>query len=132
MEQKNSQINEVLGISLDRLKMLIDTNTVIGERMVVDGVTIMPISKVSFGYAAGGSELPVSKDPTPFGGGSGGGVTITPVGFLTVKDGEVRLLQLTSASNTADRIVNTVPELVDRIAAMASKKKDKDKDKEKT
>jgi len=127
MEQKNNPINDVLGISLDRLKTLIDSNTVIGERILIDGVTILPISKVSFGYAAGGSELPTGKPSTPFGGGSGGGVTLTPIGFLTVSKGEVRLLQLQTANNTADRIVNSVPDLLDRIAAMA-KKKDTDKD----
>ena len=129
MEQKNNLVNEVLGISLDKLKTLIDSNTVIGERLVIDGITILPISKVSFGYAAGGSELPTSKPAAPFGGGSGGGVTISPVGFLTVNNGEVRLVQLQTANNTADRIVNSVPELLDRIAAMAKKK---DKDAEKT
>ena len=124
MESKNP-IGDVLNISLENLKTLVDTNTIIGERILIDGTTIIPISKVSFGFATGGSELPTSKPSTPFGGGSGGGVTITPIGFLTVARGEVKLLQL--QDNTADRIVSSVPDLLDRIAAMAgSKKKGKD------
>jgi len=123
MENK-TPIGDVLNISLENLKTLVDSNTVIGERILVDGATIIPISKVSFGFAAGGSELPTSKPSTPFGGGSGGGVTITPIGFLCVAKGEVKLLQL--QDNTADRIVNSVPDLLDRFAAMKeSKKKEK-------
>lgn len=122
--ENNHPISEILNVSLENLKGLVDSNTVIGNPIVVDDVTIIPISKVNFGFATGGSELPTAKPNTPFGGGSGGGVTITPVGFLSVSHGEVRMVQPQTADNTADRIVNIVPELLDKIAVLAGKKKD--------
>jgi sporulation protein YtfJ len=124
--ENNHPISEILNVSLDNLKGLVDSNTVIGDPIVVQDVTIIPISKVSFGFATGGSELPTKKPNTPFGGGSGGGVTITPVCFLTVSHGEVRMVQPQTADNTADRIVNAVPDLLDRIATLAGKKTPKD------
>ena len=123
MEKNNQPISEILNVSLDNLKSLVDSGTVIGEPLVIDGVTIIPISKVSFGFASGGSELPTSKPVAPFGGGAGGGVSITPVGFLTVSNGEVKMIQPQTANNTADRIVNMVPELLDKLEAMSNKKK---------
>ena len=122
MEKNNQPISEILNVSLDNLKSLVDSGTVIGEPMVVDGVTIIPVSKVSFGFASGGSELPTSKPNAPFGGGAGGGVSITPVGFLTVANGEVKMIQPQTANNTADRIVNMVPDLLDKLEAMSNKK----------
>ena len=124
MENKHP-ISEIMGVSLENLKALVDSNTIIGEKIVVGDVTLIPISKVSFGFATGGSELPTSHPNTPFGGGSGGGVTITPIGFISVSHGEARLMQLTTANNTADRIVNSVPDLLDRIAVLAGKKGEK-------
>lgn len=123
MEKNNQPISEILNVSLDNLKGLVDSGTVIGEPMVVDGITIIPVSKVSFGFASGGSELPTSKPNVPFGGGAGGGVSITPVGFLTVSNGEVKMIQPQTANNTADRIVNMVPDLLDKLEAMSNKKK---------
>ena len=123
MEKNNQPISEILNVSLDNLKGLVDSGTVIGDPIVVDGITIIPISKVSFGFASGGSELPTSKPNAPFGGGAGGGVSITPVGFLTISNGEVKMIQPQTANNPADRIVNMVPELIDKIEALANKNK---------
>ena len=126
--ENNHPISDILNVSLDNLKSLVDSNTVIGDPIVVGDVTIIPISKVSFGFASGGSEIPTTKPGAPFGGGSGGGVTITPIGFLSVSNGEVRMVQPQTADNTADRIVNIVPELLDKIAVLAGKKDDGKKD----
>lgn len=116
--EKKIPLSEVLDTSLENLKGLVDSNTIIGEKLEVDGTTIIPVSKVSFGFAAGGSEIPTSHPKTPFGGGSGGGVTIAPIGFLVIKGGDVKFLQLQSADNTADRIVNMVPEVVDKVSGL--------------
>lgn len=121
MENKHP-ISEILDASLANLKQLVDVNTIIGEPMVVDGTTIIPVSKVSFGFATGGSELPTQKPNTPFGGGSGGGVSISPLGFLVVSGGEVKLLQMQTADNTADRVVNMVPGVIDKVSGILSKK----------
>ena len=120
MEKKNP-LGEVLDTSLEKLKKLVDVNTIIGDAITTpDGTTIIPVSKVSFGFATGGSELPTSKPSTPFGGGSGGGVTIQPLAFLVISNGNVKLLQMQTADNTADRIVNMMPGMVDKVSGMIS------------
>ena len=125
MEQRNP-INEILEASMANLKKLIDVNTIIGDAITTpDGTTIIPVSKVSFGFATGGSELPTSKPSTPFGGGSGGGVTISPLAFLVVKNGDVSLLQIQTADTTADRVVNMVPGVLDKVSGFISKKQNK-------
>lgn len=127
MEQQHP-VNEVLNDSLEKLKTLVDSNTVIGERIVVDeNTTIIPISKVNFGFAAGGSEFGTDKPKAAFGGGSGGGVTITPVAFLVIANGEVRMLQVSTAVNTADRVVDMVPQVVDKIQGFVAAHKEKKK-----
>lgn len=127
-------ISEFTQSALSSLRSLVDVNTVIGDPVTTaDGTVIIPVSKVSFGYASGGSDLPTNK-PDVFGGGTGGGVTITPLAFLIVQGGNVQLLHMQqSANNTADRIVNAVPGIIDQIQGMiekSSSKKDKPEEKE--
>lgn len=125
MEKKNP-LSEVLDTSLEKLKKLVDVNTIIGDAITTaDGTTIIPVSKVSFGFATGGSELPTSKPSTPFGGGSGGGVTIQPIAFLIISKGNVQLLQMQTADNTADRIVNMVPGVIDKVSGFINEQQDK-------
>ena len=125
MEKKNP-LGEVLDTSLEKLKKLVDVNTIIGDAITTpDGTTIIPVSKVSFGFATGGSELPTSQPSTPFGGGSGGGVTIQPLAFLVISKGNVQLLQMQTADNTADRIVNMVPGVIDKVSGFINEQQDK-------
>ena len=113
-------LGELNDSSMKNLQTLIDSNTVIGTPInTADGTVILPVSKVSFGFATGGSDLPSSQKEL-FGGGSGGGVTITPVGFLVVKNGDVKLLQLQAFHNTADRMVGMVPEVMDKVSGTVS------------
>ena len=100
---------------------LVDANTVVGTPITTaDGITIIPVSKISVGVGGGGSDF-VSKHPNkqenPFGGGAGGGVKVTPVAFLVVKEGSVRVLPIPAPANTtADRIVEQVPDVLDKLA----------------
>ena len=103
---------------------MVDSNTIIGKPITTDdGTTILPVSKVSFGFASGGTDFDgknaANKDL--FGGGSGAGVNIQPVAFLVIKDGCVRTIQLTDGSNSIDRAINMLPELVDKLAALVKK-----------
>lgn len=117
--EKKHPLNEVLEASLANLKKLVDVNTIIGEPLTMpDGTTIIPVSKVSFGFATGGSELPTSKPENPFGGGAGGGVTMQPLAFLVISKGEVKLLQMQTADNTADRVVNMMPGVIDKVSGL--------------
>ena len=118
-------IQGLMGITMQKIKEMVDVNTIIGEPIVTaDGTTIIPVSKVTFGFASGGSDLP-NKDPRVeiFGGGSGAGVTLQPLGFLVVKDGNVKLLQMSTSSNTADKIVNAVPDVIEKISEAFNKNK---------
>ena len=120
-------IQGLMGVTLDKIREMVDSNTIIGKPITTeDGITILPVSKVSFGFASGGTEFdgknPANKDL--FGGGSGAGVNIQPVAFLVIKDGCVRTIQLSDTSNTVDRALTMLPELVDKIASMV-KKEDK-------
>lgn len=100
---------------------MVDVNSVIGDPITTpDGVTIIPVSKISVGVGGGGSDF-VSRHPNkqdnPFGGGAGGGVKVTPVAFLVVKEGSVRVLPIpVPANTTADRIVEQVPDVLDKLA----------------
>ena len=125
---KNHPINGLMDSSLKNLRSLVDADTVIGEAITTpDGTVIIPVSKVSFGFASGGSDLPTNKQGDLFGGGAGGGVSVQPLGFLVIKDGKVDLLQMNENKNTADRVVSMMPEMVDKLGALFTKKDKKDK-----
>ena len=117
----------MLESTIAKIREMVDVNSVIGNPITTpDGVTIIPVSKVSVGFGGGGSDF-VSKNvnhqENPFGGGAGGGVKVTPIAFLIVKDGNVRMLPVASAPNTtSERIVEMVPDLLDKISALLDKK----------
>ena len=119
----NHPIGDFTASSLERLRSLVDVNTIIGDPINTDeGISIIPVSKVSFGYASGGSDFPAAKQAELFGGATGGGVTIQPLAFLVINGKEVKLLPMQSANNTADRIVNAVPDMFDKISSLMTKK----------
>ena len=123
----NESINGILSTSLEKLRELVDANAIIGTPIQVqEDTTIIPISKVSFGFGSGGSDFPNKSTKELFGGGSGGGVSIQPLAFLVVSKGEVKMIQMSQSNNTADRVVNIVPDLVDKIMALFPKKDKKD------
>ena len=110
-------IQDLMNVTMDKVRQMVDSNTIIG-------ITILPVSKVSFGFASGGTDFDgknaANKDL--FGGGSGAGVNIQPVAFLVVKDGCVRTIQLSDSSNTVDRALTMIPELVEKVSALLNKK----------
>ena len=118
----SQNVPNMLENTIAKIREMVDVNSVIGQPITTpDGVTIIPVSKVSVGFGGGGSDF-VSKNvnhqDNPFGGGAGGGVKVTPIAFLIVKDGNVRMLPVaTPANTTADRIVEMVPDTLDKIAA---------------
>jgi len=115
-------IGDFTASSLNSLRSLVDVNTIIGDPITTaDGIIIIPVSKVSFGYASGGSDLP-SANTEMFGGATGGGVTIQPLAFLVIGKEGVQLLHMQTANNTGDRIVNAIPGMMDKIAEMLKKK----------
>ena len=119
-------INSLMDTSMKKIKELIDVNTIIGDPITTpDGTTIIPVSKVTYGFASGGSDLPTKKDSRDcFGGGSGAGVTIQPVGFLSISKGNVKFIPIEKYDGAADRIVGMIPEAFDKISSFIKKDKD--------
>ena len=121
-------IGHLMQTTLENIKDMVDVNTVIGEPIPAGGAaTIIPVSKVSFGFVAGGGEYDAAKQPVnaaaPFAGGGSAGVSVQPVGFLVVnEDGGVKVLPA-QFTTPFDRAVNAVPQLVEEIQALLGKKK---------
>lgn len=117
-------INGLMGVTMDKIRELVNSDTIIGEPVSLpDGTTILPVSKVTFGVATGGSDFAAKQSKELFGGGSGAGVTMAPVAFLVVKDGNVRTIQLADPNNSLERAITMLPELVDKLAALLKKEK---------
>ena len=117
-------IQGLMNVTMEKIHQMVDSNTIIGKPIITeDGTTILPVSKVSFGFASGGTDFDgknaANKDL--FGGGSGAGVNIQPVAFLVVKDGCVRTIQLSDNADTINRALTMLPELVDKVAALIKK-----------
>ena len=130
MEGKKHPIGELMDTTMAKIREMVDVNTIVGQPITTpDGITLIPVSKLSFGFASGGSDY-VSKNKKPgeantFGGGSGAGVNISPVAFLIVKGDSVRVLPVDpSGTSTLDRLVDTVPEVVDKVTTFLEKKKE--------
>lgn len=119
-------INDLTGISMEKLKEMVDVNTIIGDPIKVDeNTTVIPISKVSFGFASGGSDLPNKQEKELFGGGSGAGVSIQPLAFLVISNGEPKLLQMSVNASAENAVINLIPEVFDKISGIVGKGKDK-------
>ena len=125
----NHPLNEMMTSSMAKIKDMIDVNTVIGDPITTpDGVTLIPITKVSVGYGGGGSDFvtknyPANRD-NAFGGGAG--VTITPMAFVVIRGESVRMIPIAEpASTSVDRIVEMVPDILDRVEALLRKPQDK-------
>ncbi len=118
-----NNVEGLMGVSVEKIRELVDANTVVGTPINLgDGVTLIPVSKISYGFASGGSDLPTKQSGDLFGGGAGAGIHITPVAFLTVKNGDINLLPVVAKPDTADRIISMVPDVVNKFS---SKKKAK-------
>ncbi len=130
MSENKHPIQGVMETSMQNLRNMVDANTIIGEPIKTDdGTTLIPVSKISFGFASGGSDFSTKKEnaeqPYCFGGGSGAGVNITPISFLVVSpEGNVSMLpvtQTTVASSAVDKFVDSLPEVVEKLKAMFKK-----------
>ena len=119
----SQKLPNMLESTIQKIKEMVDVNSVIGAPITTpDGVTIIPVSKVSVGFGGGGSDFTTKSsrpgEENPFGGGAGGGVKVTPICFLIVKDGAVRMMPVAEPANTTtDRIVEMVPDTLDKISA---------------
>ncbi len=133
MKMNEHPIQGLMDTTLEKIKQMVDVNTVIGDPIVTnDGTTIIPVSKIVYGFASGGSEFASKNKPDSnlFGGGGGAGVTINPVAFIAVSHGNVKLLNITSGTN--EKAIALVPEMFDKIVGLIKKDKSKEKTNEDT
>jgi sporulation protein YtfJ len=131
-------IQGMMDIAMSKIKNMVDVDTIIGDPVVADdGTMIIPISKVTFGFGAGGSEFTPKKASAEnsdnlFGGGCGGGASVNPVAFLVINGGNVRLIPMTSGSSPLDKLVDLVPDLIDKVNGAVSSMVEKRQKKEKS
>ena len=117
-------IQGLMNVTMEKIHQMVDSNTIIGKPITTeDGITILPVSKVSFGFASAGTDFggKSAANEDQFGGGSGAGGNFQPGAFLGIKDGCVRTIQLSDGSNTVDRALTMLPELVDKVSALLKK-----------
>ncbi len=120
-----TKIETLVQTAIEKIRELADCQTIVGNPITVnDNTTIIPVSKVSCGFASGGSDLPTSVAKDCFGGGSGAGVTVTPIAFIAVTDSEVKLLQLSMNAPKENAAINMLPEIIDKVTAYLQKKKE--------
>lgn len=117
--EKNNSLSELISTTMEHVRTMADANTIIGTPIQAEGVTLIPVSRMSFGVAGGGTEFSTKKQPAgdnSFGGGSGASAKLEPVAFLVVKEGSVKLLPVAPPpATTVDRVIDTVPEVVDKV-----------------
>ena len=128
----SNSIEGILGVSMEKIREMVDVNTIIGDAITSpDGTTIIPVSKVSFGFASGGSDLP-KQAAEKFAGGAGAGVTVKPVAFIVItRDGDVKLMELGSSKPSAiEGVIDAIPNVVEKIKGFIGDKKKKDEEPE--
>lgn len=125
--EKKSGLGDLLQTSTEKLREMVTANTVVGEPITTpDGVTLIPVSRMSFGFGCGGSDY--GKTNVSFGGGAGGGMKVEPVAFIVVKDGITRILPVGKpAATTVDRVIDAVPDIMTRVENFIDRK-NQDKD----
>lgn len=123
----NRPISELMGITMEKIKEMVDINSIIGDPITLDdGTTIIPISKVSYGFASGGSDLPSKSDKGLFGGGAGAGISIKPEGFLVISNGNAKMVSVNSGSDPVSSAINAIPDVFNKVSDIVKKKKSDD------
>lgn len=125
MEAQNNKISEIMQTAIEEIKSMVDADTVIGNPIVVGDMTVIPVSKVSYGLASGGVDLnnKNSQNKT-FGGGGGAGVSVVPVCFIAVRNGEAKILNINYGNDLASKAISLVPDLFEEIKSLFKSKKD--------
>ena len=126
--EKKNPLKDLMRETMDKVREMADTNTIVGQPISTpDGVTLIPISKISFGFGSGGGDYGKTPAKENFGGGSAARVKIAPVAFLVIKDGITRVLPVaTPPVSTADRIIDMVPDILDKAEKYFDKKGETD------
>lgn len=122
----DNKLNELMNSSMSSIKDLVAVNNIVGEPIhTPDGITLVPVSKLSCGFGGGGGDYPANTNRSAFGAGSAAAVKIEPIGFLVIKEGSVRMLNVAPPAKTGfDRAIDMLPDVLDRVEQLVDKKKD--------
>lgn len=117
----------ILGTTIEKIKDMVDSKTIIGDPIDAgDGIKVIPVSKVTYGFASGGSDFPTKTSKELFGGGGGAAVTLTPVAFLIINNGNVSVKYITEGPDASvERVVSMIPDLIDKLSEVVDKLKSK-------
>lgn len=120
-----SNVSDLMSQTVEKIRQVVDTNTIIGTPITTaDGVTLIPITKMSIGIGSGGTDVKLKDSSDGFGGGSGAGITISPIAFVVIANGDVKILPINGpASSTADRMVEMMPDIVTKVSDLFDKNK---------
>ena len=122
----DTAIKGIMDVTMDKIRAMADADTIIGKEIKLDnGIVIIPISKVSFGFASGGSDFPSKTNKELFGGGAGAGISVTPTAFIVINNNDVRMLQISKKADATDNAIDMLPALFDKITALFKKDEDK-------
>ena len=124
---KQQTVQELMANTLGKMRELVDSNTVIATPITNEaGVTIVPVSKITFGFVSGGTDFANDKQKDLFGGAASSGASITPVGFLVINGTTVKFMQVAEGNRTIDRLINMMPEVIDKLETLIGKKTKKE------
>lgn len=126
---KETPVNRIMESTLEKMREMVDVSTIIGDPMVTGDTTLIPVSKVSYGFTSGGTDLPSKQNQELFGGAGGGGISITPVAFIVIQDGKCRMMQINNYTSSADRAIAMIPELVDKVSELLGAKNENKEEK---
>lgn len=121
-----NKVKELLGVSIEKIRECVDVSTVIGDPIAVpNGTVLIPVSKVTYGFASGGSDLPNKNAQELFGGAGGAGINVTPIAFIVCEQNNVRVLPMVSTPDTINQMANMVPDVIGKITGLIASKKEK-------
>lgn len=133
MSENKQPLEGLMGTTIDKIKQMVDVNTVIGNPVSSpDGTVIVPVSKVTYGFASGGSNFVAKSSPEKdlFGGGAGAGVSVNPIAFIVISKGDAKVLSIDTPNATvAEKAVAMAPDIIDKITSMFSKKEESTEEK---
>lgn len=120
----DTAIKGIMDVTMEKIRAMVDADTIIGKEIKLEsGIVIIPVSKISFGFASGGSDFPSKTNKELFGGGAGAGVSVTPTAFIVVNGNDVRMLQVSKKPDSTDKAIDMLPALVDKVTALFKKDK---------
>lgn len=121
-----SNIKGIMDVTMEKLRTMVDADVITGTPVVVGDITLIPVSKVAFGLATGGSDFPSKSGNQLFGGGGGAGVTVSPIAFIVISGSNVKMLPVYNELSTVEKAINIAPEIIEKAKELFPKKETKE------